>query len=214
MTRVFLYNQHMPLDFIFQIAILIMSIVIHEVSHGYAAKAYGDNTAEWEGRLTLNPIKHIDPFGSVVLPAISYFMGGFIFGWAKPVPYNPFNLKPGRWPEAFVALAGPLSNISLAIIFGIILRIGNSAGLGTSFFHITALIVFINLLLAVFNLVPIPPLDGSKLLFAIFPEKLYQLRSFFDRFGFILVLLFIFFVWQFVEPVVAILFSLITGVTL
>jgi Zn-dependent protease len=201
------------MDAVFQIAILIMSVVVHEVSHGFAARFYGDNTAEYEGRLTLNPLKHLDPFGSVILPLLLYMTsaGSFVFGWAKPVPYNPHNLKPGRWPEAFVALAGPLSNIVIALFFGMLIRFGGGS-FTTEFLHITAVIVLINLLLAVFNLMPFPPLDGSKLLYAIFPEKLYEMRRFFDRFGLIITIIFIFFIWDHVAPLVGVLFGLITGV--
>ncbi|MEK7194312.1 MAG: site-2 protease family protein [Patescibacteria group bacterium] len=197
------------MDFIFQIAILIMSVVIHEVSHGFAAKAYGDNTALYQGRLTLNPVKHIDPVGSVLIPILSYMMGGFVFGWAKPVPYNPYNLKPGRWPEAFVSLAGPLSNICIAIIFSLAIRFVALPSGG--FLIITSTIVYVNILLAIFNLMPIPPLDGSKLLFSIFPEKLYAMRGFFERYGLVLVIFFIFFAWQFVAPLVSFLFHFLTG---
>lgn len=200
------------MEFIFQIAILIMSIVIHEVAHGYAARFYGDLTAEYEGRLTLNPVKHIDPVGSVFVPLISYLFGGFVFGWAKPVPYNPYNLKPGRWPEAFVALAGPLSNIGLAVVFGLLLR--SIGATSESFVTITAGIVYINVLLAVFNLMPVPPLDGSKLLFALFPDRIYKLRSFFERYGLILVLFFILFVWQLIAPLVSIFFTFLTGLSI
>jgi Zn-dependent protease len=205
------------MQFAFQIAILLMSVVIHEVAHGYAALLYGDHTAEYQGRLTLNPLKHLDPFGSVILPVMLYLSsgGGFVFGWAKPVPYNPYNLKSGRWPEAFVALAGPLSNILIALIFGTIIRLyGQESGLNTGFFFILALIVLINLTLAVFNLVPLPPLDGSKVLFAVFPESLYKMRGFFERYGMILTLVFIFFIWGYVAPIVGILFRILTGVAL
>jgi Zn-dependent protease len=192
-----------------------MSVVIHEVSHGYMANALGDPTAKYEGRLTLNPIKHLDPFGSVILPTISYMVGGFIFGWAKPVPYNPYNLRQGRWSEALVAIAGPLSNISLALIFGLMLRFTRASGTASdAFIEVTAIIVFINILLAIFNLVPIPPLDGSKILFAIFPEKLHKMRDFFEQYGMVLVIFFIFFAWQLISPLVHILFELITGLTL
>jgi len=197
------------MDFAFQIAVLIMSVVIHEVSHGFAARFYGDHTAEYEERLTLNPIKHIDPIGSVVVPALSYLWGGFVFGWAKPVPYNPHNLKPGRWPEAFVALAGPLSNICIAILFSLIIRLTPSPS--EAFLTITASVVYVNILLAVFNLTPIPPLDGSKLLFAMFPESIYKLRGFFERYGLILIFFFIFFVWQLISPVVSWTFHFLTG---
>lgn len=203
------------LELIFQIAILIMSVVLHEVSHGYMAYAYGDPTAKYQGRLTLNPLKHLDPIGSIVVPLVAYFLGGFIFGWAKPVPYNPYNLRPGRLPEVMVALAGPLVNIFIAVVFGILLRMAIAGGYAsTAFIHITGLVVFINILLAVFNLVPIPPLDGSKLLIALFPEKLYQLRVFFERYGLVLVLLFIFFIWQFVSPLITVIFHAITGVSI
>ena len=205
------------MEFIFQIAVLIMSVVIHEVSHGYAASFLGDETARYQGRLTLNPIKHLDFVGSILVPSISYFLGGFIFGWAKPVPYNPYNLRPGRWSEAAVAAAGPASNIILALIFGILLRVTISMETSwatPAFVQITAMIVFINILLAIFNLMPIPPLDGSKLLFALFPDKLFQIRGFFERYGLILVLFFIFFLWQFISPVIGILFRLITGVAI
>lgn len=202
----------MNIDFVFQIAVLIMSVVIHEVSHGFAARFYGDHTAEYEGRLTLNPVKHIDPIGSVFVPVISYMFGGFVFGWAKPVPYNPYNLKPGRWPEAFVALAGPLSNISLAVIFSLIFRLTPEPSAG--FLLITTSIIYVNILLAVFNLMPIPPLDGSKLLFALFPEKIYRLRNFFERYGLVLVILFIFFVWQLIAPVINLVFGFLTGLAI
>ena len=201
----------MPFEFIFQIAILIMSVVIHEVSHGFAALYYGDHTAEYQGRLTLNPLKHLDPIGSFVVPLVSYFFGGFIFGWAKPVPYNPYNLRPGRWPEAAVALAGPASNFILAIGFAILVRVGVVQNWSPAFIHITALIVFVNLLLGIFNLMPIPPLDGSRLLFALFPDKVYRYRNFFERYGLILVIFFIFFVWQLVSPLVDIAFHALTG---
>lgn len=194
-----------------------MSVVIHEVSHGYVASFLGDQTARYQGRLTLNPIKHLDFVGSFLVPFSSYFLGGFIFGWAKPVPYNPYNLRPGRWSEAIVASAGPVSNIILAIIFGILLRFavaGEANFANPAFIQITSMIVFINILLAIFNLVPIPPLDGSKLLFAFFPNKLFQIREFFERYGLILVLFFIFFLWQFIFPIIILLFRLITGVAI
>ena len=201
------------MDFFFQIAVLIMSIVIHEVSHGYAARALGDPTAEYEGRLTLNPLKHLDPFGSILLPILSYTLGGFIIGWAKPVPYNPYNLRPGRWSEAIVAGAGPLSNLSIAILFGLVVRFASGL-VNPAFLQITTTIVLINIVLAVFNLTPIPPLDGSKLLFALFPSKMYRLRNTFENYGFGLVIIFIFFFWSLVSPLVSLLYTAITGLSL
>ncbi len=193
-----------------------MSVVIHEVSHGYAASSLGDDTAKWEGRLTLNPIKHLDFIGSFLVPTFSYLLGGFIFGWAKPVPYNPHNLRPGRWSEALVAAAGPASNIVIAIIFGLLLRFSTSdlgSFAGAAFIEIAAVIVFINIILALLNLMPIPPLDGSKILFAFFPHKFSQIRASFERYGILLVLFFIFFIWQFISPFAIWIFHLITGLT-
>lgn len=205
----------MQMDFVFQILILIMSVVVHEVAHGYTASLLGDQTARYEGRLTLNPLKHLDLFGSFILPFLSYTLGGFIFGWAKPVPYNPYNLRPGRWSEAQVAIAGPASNILLALIFSLILRFGVSGGWANpAFVQITAVIVFINILLAIFNLMPIPPLDGSKILFAFLPDKFFELRNFFERYGLVLVIIFIFFVWQFIAPLSYFLFRIFTGTLL
>lgn len=199
------------MDLIFQIAILLMSVVIHEVSHGYAASILGDQTARYQGRLTLNPIKHLDPVGSVAVPLILVLVNaGFIFGWAKPVIYNPYNLRPGRWSEAAVAAAGPASNIVIALVFGLLIRSGVVAN--PAFIEVTAMVVFINILLAIFNLMPIPPLDGSKILYALFPENSHKLRESLERYGLVLVLVFIFIGWQFVFPLVARVFSLITGI--
>jgi len=202
----------MSADGIFQIIILIFSVVIHEVAHGYAAFMLGDNTAKYEGRLTLNPIKHLDLFGSVILPLMLFLTGsGFILGWAKPVPFNPFNLRSQRWGEAIVAIAGPLSNIAIAVVFGLLIRFGVLAG-SLEMLKITSVIVFTNLLLAVFNLVPIPPLDGSKIIFSIFNVGFGPARAFLERFGILLVLFFVLFFWPLVSPVIVYLFSLITGV--
>ncbi len=207
------------IDFFFSIVVLIISVVAHEVSHGYAAYLQGDNTAYYQGRLTLNPFKHLEWFGSFILPVISYFFGGFIIGWAKPVPYNPYNLRNQRWGEALVALAGPATNLLIALIFGFFLRYAVSApqvftqATLTSLGTILSTIVFINLILATFNLVPIPPLDGSKILFSILPGNLQFLRSSYERYGFIILLAFIFFLWQFMLPIVTSEFHIITGLS-
>ncbi len=201
------------MDLAFQIIILIMSVVIHEVAHGYAALALGDQTAKYEGRLTLNPLKHLDPFGSVLLPAISYMLGGFVVGWAKPVPYNPYNLRPGRWSEAQVALAGPVANIFLASVFGLLIRLAGEY-LSPAFVSVSAGIILINVTLAVFNLVPVPPLDGSKLLFAFFPDKFPQIRAFFEQYGFVLLIIFILFLWKLLIPVIGFVFQALTGLAI
>ena len=204
----------MAIDFIFSILILIFSVVVHEVSHGYAAYFQGDNTAKYAGRLTLNPLKHLEWFGSFVLPVISYFLGGFIIGWAKPVPFNPYNLRNQKWGEAIVAVAGPAANVALALFFGLLLRFGAFASLDPSFVTIVGTIVFINLILATFNLVPIPPLDGSKIIFSFLPYGWQRVRPFFERYGFIILLFFIFFLWQFMLPLVGREFTWITGLTM
>src|SRR3989344_1166355 len=164
-------GNKMAIDTIFSIAALVMSVVIHEVSHGYAALRGGDQTAKLAGRLTLNPLKHLDPIGSFLVPLLTS-LAGFTFGWAKPVPYNPYNLRNKRFGEALVATAGPLSNILIAIIFGIIVRVSALYELPVSvaFLKIVGIIVLINIVLAIFNLVPIPPLDGSKILLSILPH--------------------------------------------
>ncbi len=195
------------MDFIFIIIILIMSVVVHEVSHGFMALYLGDPTAKYAGRLTLNPLKHLDPVGSILVPILGYFGGGVIIGWAKPVPFNPYNLRNQKWGEALVAIAGPLSNIVLAIIFTLIIR---SFDLGAGLFLVKYL-VFLNIVLAIFNLVPIPPLDGSKILFALFPTKLASFRANVEHYGLVLVLIFIFFFSQLISPVAQKIFSLLVG---
>lgn len=157
---------------IFGIAVLILSIIIHEVAHGYAAYRLGDPTAKLAGRLTLNPISHIDPIGSIFLPAFMVLTHSpILFGWAKPVPYNPYNLKNQRWGEALVAGAGVATNLFLAVVFGIIARFANQYGYDT-FAVLAATITLTNLYLGVFNLIPIPPLDGYTFLRGLLPNKL------------------------------------------
>jgi len=192
-----------------------MSVVVHEVSHGYAALALGDPTAKYQGRLTLNPLSHVDPVGSFLVPLLGYLAGGFIIGWAKPVPFNPYNLRNARWGESLVAIAGPLSNIALAVVFGLIIRFASGyAFLNQSFLNLAGFVVLINITLAIFNLVPIPPLDGSKILFAVLPYKWHALRESFEKFGLVLVFIFVFFLWQTMSPFISHLFTLLTGAVL
>jgi len=197
------------IDFIFAIAVLIMSIVIHEVSHGYAANLQGDPTARMAGRLTLNPIKHLDPIGSFVVPVFTFILGGFIFGWAKPVPYNPYNLRNQRWGSAIVGVAGPASNLAVAVIFGILIRFSNVAS--PEFIKIASMVVLINIVLAVFNMIPIPPLDGSKVLFSALPYHMRYVQDFLEKYWYILIFALIFFLWQFILPIIFVSFELIVG---
>lgn len=155
---------------LFQLLALIFSVMIHEISHGYMAEKLGDPTARLAGRLTLNPIKHIDPFGSIILPFLLVFTGSpIVLGWAKPVPYNPDNLtKDMKYGPLKVALAGPLSNIAILLVLGLLARFGVGF-LSDNTIALLGVIAYLNIFLAIFNLVPIPPLDGSKLLPLIVP---------------------------------------------
>jgi len=199
-------------DAVFYIVILVMSIVIHEVSHGFVAEYFGDKTARYAGRLTLNPLKHLDLFGSVLLPVLLVISNApFLFGWAKPVPYNPDNLSNKKWGTISVAAAGVLANFSIAILFGLIIRFTSSVVLPEGFYFITSVIVMINLALGIFNLVPIPPLDGSKILFSLLPDSFSKAVMFFEQYSLILLLLFIVFFAEYLAPILAFLFTLTTG---
>jgi Zn-dependent protease len=152
---------------------LIISVIIHEMAHGYAANWLGDPTARLAGRLTANPIVHIDPLMSVILPGLLVMTGSpILFGAAKPVPYNPYNLRNQKWGEAIVAFAGPASNIVIAIVFAMLIRSADVLGLSQSFVDLSSMIIALNIFLAFFNLVPIPPLDGSKILPKFLPFSL------------------------------------------
>ena len=204
----------MSTDFIFSIAVLIMSVVVHEVAQGAVANRLGDPTARLAGRLTLNPLSHIDFFGSILLPFLSYQIGGMLFGWAKPVPVNTYNLKYGKWAEALVAFAGPLSNIILAVVFGLLFRLSLVLYPHEIFLKALSVVVLVNLVLAVFNLIPLPPLDGSKILGVFIPYKYYNFHIFYERYALILTIFVVFYLWQFIAPVIPFFFSILTGVPL
>ena len=207
------------MEFIFLIAILIFSIVLHEVSHGFVANALGDPTAKNAGRLTLNPIPHLDPIGSILLPGMLILLsqisgGGIIFGWAKPVPINPLNLRDQKYGSALVSLAGPASNIAVALVFGLALRFLPVAEFNPALTLIFSYIVYLNILLAVFNLLPIPPLDGSHILFTFLPRSMEHIRIALARYGMIVLLFIIFFFFGFIRMIVDVFFSLIVGAPL
>ena len=203
----------METSFILTILILLMSVVIHEVSHGYSAFLLGDPTAKNAGRLTLNPLAHLDLMGSFIVPLLAYMTAGFMFGWAKPVPYNPYNLSNQKWGDAIVAVAGPASNFIMAVIFGLIIRFSVYFGItSVIFLEAAQLVVLINLVLMIFNLIPIPPLDGSKILFTLIPYQYIEIKQTIERYSLFLLLLVIFFLWKLIIPVVFVLFSLLTGI--
>ncbi|MEK7612703.1 MAG: site-2 protease family protein [Patescibacteria group bacterium] len=209
------------MELIFALVILIVSVILHEVAHGYMANYLGDPTARLQGRLTLNPISHIDPLGSIILPAILVFTHSpILIGYAKPVPYNPYNL-PGKYDETLVAFAGPGTNIFLALLFGLGIRFFGGA-LDPALVDAFSVIVYINMLLALFNLIPVPPLDGSKILSGILPRGLAarydQFRFALERLGVLsgtlLILMFFYVLSPFFGALLGKLFTLLTGVSI
>ena len=221
------------INFIFSIAILILSVVVHEVSHGYIAYLMGDPTAKRAGRLSMNPFKHLDLTGSFIVPLMLVILkSSFVFGWAKPVPYNPYNLKNQKWGPGLVAVSGPLSNFLIAGAFGLVAlflpldstaktEIGLAAvngaaifgaGYAPALFYFSSMVVWINVFLGIFNLIPIPPLDGSKVLFSFLPyNKLVNFQIFLEKYGFFILLFFLFSFSSVLLPVVFFLFRLFLG---
>ena len=199
---------------IFFIAVLIMSVVIHEVSHGYVANIFGDPTARLSGRLTLNPIPHIDPIGSFLVPILLYFStaGSFVFGWAKPVPVNPYNLRGGRFGMGLVSAAGILANLFVAVVFGLLVRFSGALELSASFIEIASIITLINLVLAIFNLIPVPPLDGSKVLFSLLPMRLHYIEEALERYWMFLIIGVLFLAPSIIGPILGFLLRIIVGV--
>ena len=205
------------MEYIFLAIILLFSIVIHEVSHGAAANLLGDPTAKLAGRLTLNPLRHLDPFGSVLLPLMLILIKSpLLIGFAKPVPINPYNFRDQKYGSAKSALAGPAANIGLALVFGIILRFLPHSFLSQGAALMFAYIVYINLLLAFFNLIPIPPLDGSHILFTFLPSSFRRYEIVLSQYGFfILIFLLLFFpaFLNLLSYLISFFFSIIVGVT-
>lgn len=222
------------MEWFFLIFILIFSVVLHEVSHGLMANYLGDPTAKYAGRLTLNPIKHLDPIGSIILPLLLVVMRSpFLVGWAKPVPINPYNFRDQKWGSTKVAMAGPGVNLLLAVVFGFFSRflpLGGEIKVGiiTAFFGrdtealsyllqsdpfaqvflIFSFVVFINILLAIFNLIPIPPLDGSHILFAFLPHSMEHIKIFLQQYAMFILFFFLFLIISGIIPLFYVIFGI------
>ncbi len=195
---------------IFKLVVMVFSLVLHEVSHGFAALSLGDDTAKSQGRLSLNPLKHLDLLGSVIIPLSLYLMGSqVLIGWAKPVPVNPYKLKDQKLGVLKVSLAGPLANFSLALVFALILRLLPLPGDLSLLLQIT---VLYNLMFGFFNLVPLPPLDGSGILFSLLPERFSNLKSSLYQYGPWLLLIFVFFGFRILDIFVFWAYRLLLGV--
>jgi len=189
--------------------IIIPSAIIHEYAHAWTADQLGDPTAKQAGRLTLNPIAHIDIWGTILMPILLFLLSGkrFVFAYAKPVPFNPYNLRDQKHGSGLVALAGPLANLIIALIFGLIIRFSEF----NQFTSLLSVIVYANILLAVFNLLPIPPLDGSKVLFAFLPSRFRYYEMVMQKYQFLILFLFIFFGFQIIFPIIFSIYKLIVG---
>ena len=197
---------------IFQIVVLLYSVVIHEVSHGLMADSLGDPTARNLGRLSLNPLKHLDMFGSVILPLLLFLVRSpFIVGYAKPVPYVPENLRDRKYGPAKVAIAGPASNLILAFLFGMTLRFLPDVFTSPLVPQLLSFIIVLNLVLAIFNLFPIPPLDGHWLLMTFLPRRFIRFRRFLYQYSLILLIIFLIYIFPLIFPLVGLVYELLTG---
>ena len=199
---------------LFFLATLLLSVILHEIAHGYTALSLGDPTAKNAGRLTLNPIPHVDPIGSVVVPlALILFGSPILFGWAKPVPVDSYNLRDRKYGSAKVSFAGPGANLAIALFFGLLLRFfgGLIAETLPAVIPLFLGIIYLNFVLAIFNLLPIPPLDGSHILFDFLPRSFSAVRNFLAQYGLFILLFFIFFLFPYLKPVVVWLTRLVVG---
>lgn len=185
-----------------------MSAVIHEYAHAWTAKSLGDDTAEREGRLTLNPLKHVDPIGTVALPLVLLLTSGMFLGWAKPVPYNPYNLRDRKYGNLKVAIAGPASNFLIALILSGLFRfLLGTAYISPIIMELLQFVVSINVVLGIFNLIPVPPLDGSKILYDLFPRIGEQIM----RLGFFGIFIAMIAAYWIVSPIAGSILGLLLG---
>jgi Zn-dependent protease len=194
-----------PIIFLFLVCALIIAISVHEFSHAWMANYLGDPTARFQGRLTLNPLAHLDPIGTLMI-----FLIGF--GWGKPVPFNPYNLQKGKLGPALVAIAGPTANLITAVIFAFPIRLifmYSPALLNSPLYLLFGIIIWLNVMLLVFNLIPIPPLDGSKMLYALLPDSAESFIAQFEQMGPFLLLILVFLsgnlLWTIMNPIISIL---------
>lgn len=200
----------------------LFAITVHEAAHGYAARYLGDDTAARLGRLSFNPLRHIDPIGTVLLPVATFFLSGFIFGWARPVPVDARKLRNPRRDMAWVALAGPGSNLVMAIFWGLMMALAQflaDKGVGTVAVPLALMGqagVYINLLLMLLNLVPIPPLDGGRILVSLLPPPLGAQLARIEPFGLLILILLLVtgVLWAFLGPLLHAMNGLITGLFL
>jgi Zn-dependent protease len=192
---------------IFILIVLFLSIVIHEIAHGSCALILGDDTAKREGRLTLNPIAHIDPIGTILLPLTLFILNLPVFGWAKPVPVNPLNFRDRKWGIVKVSLAGPVTNLLIAILFSFLASF-NFSQATINFFEIISVY---NFAWAFFNLLPFPPLDGFHILYQVLPDRFFQVKFFLLQYGFFILLILIFFGLNSIFSLSHFLFNLISS---
>lgn len=202
-----------PILLIINFVAFFLALTVHEFSHALAAYYLGDQTAEYEGRLTLNPIAHIDLFGTIILPLILVIsQTGIVFGWAKPVPVNYFNLRDQKWGPALVSLAGPAANLVFcifAVIIWNLIKFYTALGSTNLLVQFIFYLIMVNIVLMVFNLIPIFPLDGSKVLFALLPDSLENFKIFWQRNGFIFLFMLILFGSTFLSMLFNLFFQLV-----
>ena len=197
------------INLLFFFFIIIPSAIIHEFAHAWAAFMLGDKTAKYFGRLTINPLAHLDLFGTILMPLFLFLISGgrFIFAYAKPVPFNPDNLKNQKYGPGIVGAAGPLSNLIVALIFGLMTRF-----LPISNYSLfLSIIVYANVLLMVLNLIPLPPLDGSRILFSLLSSSFRRYEIVLERYAFLLIFLFIFIIFPAIYPIIFFIFKLIVS---